>query len=132
MVGVKRRSILVGLAFLMFMGIAVYFRLWAMDYNISIDDTELIRRQFDIANREAMDESAEWRLKYDTEVDRVNKCVKELQVFQESSRRAEDASSNNHKLEILQKENAILLERVETLKRELEEEKQKCNSRYMN
>ncbi|CAJ2656689.1 unnamed protein product [Trifolium pratense] len=132
MVGVKRRSILVGLAFLMFMGIAVYFRLWAMDYNISIDDTELIRRQFDIANREAMDESAEWRLKYDTEVDRVNKCIKELQVFQESSRRANDASGNNHKLAILQKENAILLEKVETLKRELEEEKQKCNSQHMN
>jgi hypothetical protein len=46
MVGVKRRSILLGLAFLMFMGIAVYFRLWAMDYNISIDDTELIRFLF--------------------------------------------------------------------------------------
>ncbi|MCH89811.1 hypothetical protein A2U01_0010713, partial [Trifolium medium] len=87
-------------------------------------------RQFDIANREAMDESAEWRLKYDTEVDRVNKCIKDLQV--ESSRRADDASGNNHKLAILQKENAILLEKVETLKRELEEEKQKCNSRYMN
>jgi hypothetical protein len=27
-----------------------------------------------------MDESAEWRLKYDTEVDRLNKCIKELQV----------------------------------------------------
>lgn len=43
MVGVKRRSILVGLAFLMLMGIAVYFRLWAIDYNISSDDTELLR-----------------------------------------------------------------------------------------
>ncbi|XP_061369965.1 uncharacterized protein LOC133312734 [Gastrolobium bilobum] len=39
---------------------AVYFRLWAIDYNISSYNTELLRRQFDIANREAMDESAEW------------------------------------------------------------------------
>ncbi|KEH42235.1 transmembrane protein, putative [Medicago truncatula] len=72
MFGVKRKSTLVGLAFLMFMGIAVYFRLWAIDYNISIDDSELLR--------EAMDESAEWRLKYDKEVDRMNRCLKELQV----------------------------------------------------
>lgn len=128
MVVVKRRSTLVGLAFLMFMGIAVYFRLWAIDYNISIDDSELIRRQFDIANREAMDESAEWRLKYDKEVDRVNGCLKELQVFQNSSQIAKDAPGINHKFAILQKENAILLERVETLKRQLEEEKLKCNS----
>ncbi|XP_061374251.1 uncharacterized protein LOC133316508 [Gastrolobium bilobum] len=133
MVGGKRRSILVCMAFLMLMGIAVYFRLWAIDYNISSDDTELLRRQFDIANREAMDESAEWRLKYDEEVDRAKKCLHELQVFQESSKKMGDASSGiNHKLAILQKENAVLLERVETLKRELEEEKFKCNSRYMN
>jgi len=39
----KRKSTLAGLAFLMFMGIAVYFRLWAIDYNISIDDSELVR-----------------------------------------------------------------------------------------
>lgn len=128
MFGVKRKSTLVGLAFLMFMGIAVYFRLWAIDYNISIDDSELLRRQFDIANREAMDESAEWRLKYDKEVDRMNRCLKELQVFQNSSQISKDASGINHKFAILKKENAILLERVETLKRQLEEEKLKCNS----
>ncbi|XP_058771135.1 uncharacterized protein LOC131644604 [Vicia villosa] len=134
MVRMKRRSTLVSLAFLMLMGIAVYFRLWAIDYNISIDDSEILRRQFDIANREAMDESAEWRQKYDSEVDRVNKCLKKLQVFKESSPKAEDASGSGikHKFAVLQKENAILLERVETLKRELEEEKSKCNSRHMN
>ncbi|CAK8571591.1 unnamed protein product [Lathyrus sativus] len=134
MVRMKRRSTLVTLAFLMFMGIAVYFRLWAIDYNISIDDSDILRRQFDIANREAMDESAEWRQKYDTEVDRANKCIKELQVFKESSPKAGDATGSgiNHKFAVLQKENAMLLERVETLKRELEEEKSKCNSRYMN
>jgi len=29
---------------------------------------------------EAMDESAEWRLRYDKEVDRTKKCLQELQV----------------------------------------------------
>ncbi|TKY52924.1 hypothetical protein E2542_SST24446 [Spatholobus suberectus] len=103
MMGARRRSILATLAFLMLMGIAVYFRLWAIHYNISSDDTELLRQQFDIANREAMDESAEWRLRYDEEVDRTKKCLQELQVLRESSQKGEDASGINHKLAILQK-----------------------------
>lgn len=40
--------------------------------------THTCRRQFDLANREAMDESAEWRLKYDEEVERATKCLTEL------------------------------------------------------
>lgn len=40
--------------------------------------THTCRRQFDLANREAMDESAEWRLKYDEEVERATKCLNEL------------------------------------------------------
>lgn len=36
------------------------------------------RKQFDLANREAMDESAEWRMKYDEEAERAAKCDKEL------------------------------------------------------
>ncbi|KAK7355522.1 hypothetical protein VNO80_14780 [Phaseolus coccineus] len=129
--GAKRRSILATLAFLMLMGIAVYFRLWAIHYNLSADDTRIIRQQFDTANREAMDESAEWRLRYDEEVDRTKKCLQELQVFQMSSQKEQDASHINHKLAILQKENAVLFERLETLKRELEEERLRCTSRYM-
>lgn len=107
-----------GLALAMFLGIAVYFRLWSIDYSISSDDNELLRfgsllslpsisvrnlffsydfsnchlnevsvclvfksrrRQFDLASKEAMDESAEWRLKYDEQAESANKCVKELQ-----------------------------------------------------
>ncbi|KAK7345568.1 hypothetical protein VNO77_16173 [Canavalia gladiata] len=132
MVGAKRRLILATLAFLMLMGIAVYFRLWAIDYNFSSDDTELLRQQFDIANREAMDESAEWRLRYDEEVEKAKKCLQELQMFQESSQKRDDASGIKHKLAIMRKENAVLLQRVETLKRELEEERLKCSSRNMN
>ncbi|BAT95922.1 uncharacterized protein LOC124842915 [Vigna umbellata] len=131
MIEAKRSSILATLAFLMLMGVAVYFRLWAIHYNLSADDTQIIRQQFDIANREAMDESAEWRLRYDEEVDRTKKCLQELQVFQESSQKGQNASHINHKLAVLQKENAVLLERLEALKRELEEERLKCSTRSM-
>ncbi|XP_014512877.1 uncharacterized protein LOC106771416 [Vigna radiata var. radiata] len=131
MMRANRSSILATLAFLMLMGVAVYFRLWAIHYNLSADDTQIIRQQFDIANREAMDESAEWRLRYDEEVDRTKQCLQELQVFQESSHKGQNASHINHKLAVLQKENAVLLERLETLKRELEEERLKCRARYM-
>ncbi|KAH7513204.1 hypothetical protein FEM48_Zijuj12G0171600 [Ziziphus jujuba var. spinosa] len=62
----------------MILGIAVYLRLWTIDYTVSADDTELLRRQFDLANKEAMDESAEWRLKYDVEAERATKCLGEL------------------------------------------------------
>ena len=39
----RRRSIVATLAFLMLMGIALYFRLWAIHYNLSSDDTQLLR-----------------------------------------------------------------------------------------
>ncbi|KAE9589997.1 hypothetical protein Lal_00037562 [Lupinus albus] len=129
MVGVKRRSMIAVLAFLMLMGIAVYFRLWVIDYKISSDESELLRRQFDIANREAMDESAEWRLKFDEEAGKAKKCLQELKLFQESSQKVENASDITGKLAILKKENAILLEKVQRLQQELEEQKLKCDSK---
>lgn len=46
-IGVKmageRKKILVGLVVAMLLGIAVYFRLWSIDYAISSDDADLIR-----------------------------------------------------------------------------------------
>lgn len=36
------------------------------------------RRQFDIANMEAVDESAEWRLRFDEAEERATKCTNEL------------------------------------------------------
>ncbi|KAK9290241.1 hypothetical protein L1049_008408 [Liquidambar formosana] len=122
-----RRPILVGLALVMLLGFAVYFRLWTIDYRISSDEAELLRRQFDLANREAMDESAEWRLKFDEELERATKCVKELIEIKGSSEKVEDAASIKKKLEMLQKENMALLDRVESLKQELEAEKLKCS-----
>ncbi|MFQ6632015.1 hypothetical protein Gotur_009429, partial [Gossypium turneri] len=75
----RERRIFVGLAVAMFLGITVYFRLWMIDYSVSSHDTELLRRQFDLANKEAMDESAEWRLRFDEEADKASKCAKELE-----------------------------------------------------
>ncbi|XP_065618364.1 uncharacterized protein LOC112036572 isoform X2 [Quercus suber] len=121
--GGERKKILVGLAVAMFLGVAVYLRLWTIDYSFSSDDSEILRRQFDLANREAMDESAEWRLKYDVEVERFTNCAKELNEIKESiENKVED-----EKLAMVQKENTALLERVEALKQELEDAKLKCN-----
>ncbi|KAJ7972402.1 Acyl-CoA-binding domain protein [Quillaja saponaria] len=132
MVGGRRRSIVAVLGFVMLLGIAVYFRLWTIDYKISSDDTELLRQQFDLANREAMDESAEWRLKYDEQANKATKCMGELKVMKESFQKVEDASSFNQKLAMLKEENGGLLDKVETLKRELEAAKSKCNSQFKN
>ncbi|WCJ34535.1 hypothetical protein M5689_015840 [Euphorbia peplus] len=118
-----RKEILAGLVVAMLLGIAVYFRLWSIDYAISSDDAELIRKQFDLANREAMDESAEWRMKYDEEAERAAKCDKELV---EIKQKVDDASSITQQLTMLQKENMDLMGRIERLKKELEIAKSKC------
>lgn len=118
-----------GLALAMLFGIAIYFRLWTIDYSISSQDTEVLRRQFDLANKEAMDESAEWRLRYDKEAERTTKCVNELRKIKDSVKNEmDDAGSINQKIAQLEKENAALLERVETLKQELEDAKGSCNA----
>uniref|UniRef100_A0A2P2LCC8 Uncharacterized protein n=1 Tax=Rhizophora mucronata TaxID=61149 RepID=A0A2P2LCC8_RHIMU len=123
--GGERKKILMGLVVAMFLGIAVYFRLWTIDYAISSDDTELIRRQFDLANREALDESAEWRMKYDEEAERAAKCDRELIKLKQ---RVEDAASVDQQLVMLQKENMALVERMEAIKKELAAAKLKCRS----
>ncbi|KAI8015881.1 uncharacterized protein LOC114287401 isoform X2 [Camellia sinensis] len=126
--GGGRRTILIGLGLVMVLGIAVYLRLWVIDYRISSDEAELLRRQFDLANREAMEESAEWRFKYDEEVKKASNCAQELNEMKQSLEKPEGTASINKKLEMLQKENIGLLERVESLKQELEGEKLKCNA----
>ncbi|XP_048138927.1 uncharacterized protein LOC115749794 isoform X2 [Rhodamnia argentea] len=104
-----RRPVVLGLVVAMALGVAVYLRLWTIDYSVSAGDTELLRKEFDLAHREAMDESAEWRRKYDEELERANKCEAELR-----------------------EEKLALLNQVEALKRELEVEKLKCRSRDIN
>ncbi|KAL5809492.1 hypothetical protein ACOSQ3_030183 [Xanthoceras sorbifolium] len=126
--GGERKPILVGLAVAMVMGIGVYLRLWTLDYSVSSDDTELLRRQFDLANREAMDESAEWRLKYDAEAEKATKCAKELTEVKDSLEKYVKDSDINNKLAMLQKENTALLERVKFLNQQLEDQTLKCKS----
>ncbi|KAF1002475.1 uncharacterized protein LOC141701229 [Apium graveolens] len=126
--GRSRKAVIIGLGVVMLMGISVYLRLWTIDYRISSEDTDLIRRQFDLANREAMDESAEWRLKYDQEFEKANNCANQLiQIKNSYQKKVKDAASNTRQLEMIQKENIGLLERVEALKQELETEKLKCS-----
>ncbi|KAC9313688.1 hypothetical protein E3N88_46005 [Mikania micrantha] len=115
-----RRPLLIGVIIVMVLGLSVYLRLWTIDYQISSTETELLRKQFDLANMEAVDESAEWRLRFDEAEARATKCTKELQ-------RVEVNLGMTKRLDMLQKENINLLERVETLKQELDAEKLKCS-----
>lgn len=41
--GSERKTILVGLALALVLGVAVYLRLWTIDYTLSSDDTERLR-----------------------------------------------------------------------------------------
>ncbi|XP_073272055.1 uncharacterized protein [Primulina huaijiensis] len=124
----QRRQILKTLGFVMLLGIAVYFMLWTVDYRDSSRDTELLRRQFDLANREAMDESAEWRRRYDAEVVKAGSCSKKLNELQSSVGESGEVSRTlKKKMEFLQKENMDLLDRVELMKQELEAEKLRCS-----
>ncbi|XP_010516978.1 PREDICTED: uncharacterized protein LOC104792505 [Camelina sativa] len=123
--GSERKTILVGLVLALVLGIAVYLRLWTIDYTLSSDDTERLRKQFDLANREAMDESADWRRMFDKEAEKASKCTTELAMIKESS----GNGNGNQKLESLQKENAALLIQIEKLKQELEASRLKCRSR---
>ncbi|KAJ0771455.1 hypothetical protein HanPI659440_Chr07g0269331 [Helianthus annuus] len=79
---------------------------------------------FDLANREAVDESAEWRLRFDEAEERANTCANELKSVKANL----GDDSMTKRLDMLQKENMNLLERVETLKQELEAEKLKCST----
>ncbi|PON69299.1 hypothetical protein PanWU01x14_090220 [Parasponia andersonii] len=99
----RRNKIVVGLAVVMILGTAVYFRLWAIDYSASSYDADLLRRRFDLANREALDESAEWRLRYDEEAERTAQCLNELKQVKESSKKDDYVGNVNQKLEMLQK-----------------------------
>ncbi|KAJ9540280.1 hypothetical protein OSB04_026786 [Centaurea solstitialis] len=118
-----RRTLLIGVVIVMALGLAVYLRLWTIDYQISSSETDLLRRQFDLASMEAMDESAEWRRKFDEAQERATKCTKELKRVKETL----GDNSMAKRLDMLQKENINLLERVEALKQELETEKLKCS-----
>ncbi|KAG2279567.1 hypothetical protein Bca52824_050788 [Brassica carinata] len=81
-------------------------------FSIASDDTVRLRRQFDLANREAMDESAEWPRMFDCEAEKASKCNSELAL---------GLTSNGTSY--------ALLSKIETLKQELEASRLKCRSR---
>ncbi|ONK63942.1 uncharacterized protein A4U43_C07F20500 [Asparagus officinalis] len=79
--GVRRKTLILGFSIALFLGVAVYFRLWSMDSrdaSFTADDREVLRRQFERANMEAMDESAGWRMKFDGEYERSKRLQEEL------------------------------------------------------
>lgn len=126
----SRSPILIGLFLVMFMGIAVYLRLWSIDSGFSQQESEMLRKQFDLANREAMEESAEWRLKYDEQVQRATQLLGELEQVKDAlDQKTEEATSERNNLALLEKENLNLLARVELLTQELETVKLKCKTR---
>uniref|UniRef100_A0A0E0K6J3 Uncharacterized protein n=1 Tax=Oryza punctata TaxID=4537 RepID=A0A0E0K6J3_ORYPU len=113
----ERQALMVAFAVALLMGTAVYFRIWARqstDPSFTVDDREELRRQFERANLEAMDESAEWRMKYDTEF------AKNKQLQDELLKAKASLSALTKRLDIWKKDN-------EVLKRQIEIMKQKCN-----
>ncbi|KAG7017361.1 hypothetical protein SDJN02_19226 [Cucurbita argyrosperma subsp. argyrosperma] len=132
--GADRKRIFIGLAVVMFLGSVVYTRLWTIDFSMSSGHAELLRRQFDLANREAMDESAEWRRMYDHEHDRANKCRSDLNKYthtwqlKESFKKVEDAASFDQKLTKMQTENLALRTKVDALQQKLKAETSRCGS----
>lgn len=80
---------LIVVAFILFINLFLMVKLTLfilyLTFNLWCFFIQIFRRQFDLANREAMDESAEWRMKYDEEAERAAKCDKELiEVFLQS------------------------------------------------
>ncbi|TQE05786.1 hypothetical protein C1H46_008605 [Malus baccata] len=119
---------LVGLVLVMFLGIAVYLLLCTIDYSISSDEGDLLKRQFDLASRETMDESAEWRLKYDEEAEKATKCMNKLKQKKGSFGEGDgNAATINQKLLNLQRKIWLLVERMEALKQEFEAKKLNCS-----
>lgn len=72
---------LVSIGFFLLFSLLLYtFRYFFIFTNVLFLWSNAFRRQFDLANKEAMDESAEWRMKYDAETERANKCLGELNM----------------------------------------------------
>ncbi|KAF3776815.1 hypothetical protein EJ110_NYTH46953 [Nymphaea thermarum] len=118
----------VGLVIMMVIGCTVYLKLWSVSSYISLRDAEIMRSQFERAQNEALDESAEWRMKYDEEVQRSGKYLLELvQVREELEKKIEEAEKSKSDLAVLQKEKQSLHKRTESLLHELQSVKMKCH-----
>ncbi|CAL9765396.1 unnamed protein product [Musa acuminata subsp. burmannicoides] len=109
---VPRRRMLLGFVLALFTGIGIYLRIWSIDGDdfSAGDDRDALRREFEHANMEAMDESAEWRMRYDVEVDRSRQIQDELLKVKAS------LAGASRRFSMLQKENMKLQKQFESLK----------------
>ncbi|XP_020685338.1 uncharacterized protein LOC110101684 [Dendrobium catenatum] len=105
----RRRTLILGFVAALLLGTVIYFRLWSIDSSFTVDDREELRRQFDRANMEAMDESAAWRMKYDAEFDKSRKFEDELVKVKAAQ------AGTNERLIALRKENESLKKKVKLL-----------------
>ncbi|XP_011624266.1 paramyosin isoform X1 [Amborella trichopoda] len=120
--------VFVGLLVMLALGCAMYLRLWSVQSQISLEDPQLIRLQFERAHNEALDESAEWRMKYDEEAERSRNYMQEVVEMKEVlEKKREENESLKGLLDTLQKEKLKLVEQVGTLEEELKAEKLKCS-----
>ncbi|KAJ8485030.1 hypothetical protein OPV22_017515 [Ensete ventricosum] len=103
---------LLGFVLALLAGSGIYLRIWSIDsHNFSAGgDRNALRREFERANMEAMDESAEWRMRYDVEVDRSRQIQDELLKVKAS------LAGASRRFGILQKENMKLQKQFESLK----------------
>ncbi|KAJ3691484.1 hypothetical protein LUZ61_020648 [Rhynchospora tenuis] len=114
--GGRRQTVMVGFAVALLLGVGVYLRIWSIDSSFTADDREILRQQFERANLEAMDESAEWRMKYDGEVERSRQFQEELLKVKAS------LAASTKRVSDMQKKYIALQKEMESLK-----ETCKCN-----
>ncbi|KAL0928236.1 hypothetical protein M5K25_000108 [Dendrobium thyrsiflorum] len=115
--GLRRRTLILGFVVALLLGTVIYLRLWSIDSSFTVDDREELRRQFDRANMEAMDESAAWRMKYDAEFDKSRQFEDELVKVKAAQ------AGTNERLIALRKENESLKKKVKLLM----STKEQCN-----
>jgi len=112
---------------MMVIGTIIYLRLWNVQADLDVTDTRIDRIIFEQAQSEALDEAAEWRKKYDEEVenssDHVQKLIEVTQTLEKKNQRLENLET---RLRELQKENHGLLKDVAKLKQEVKDQKLKC------
>ncbi|XP_078441938.1 acyl-CoA-binding domain protein [Wolffia australiana] len=103
----RRQSAVLGM--LLFCVSLLYLRLWILDYSFSAQDRESLRKEFHRASTEAIDESAQWRRKYDGEAQRARQSAARLLQANE------DLANATRTLAMLQQENESLRAQVSSL-----------------
>lgn len=112
---------------MMVIGTIVYLRLWTVQGDLDLTDTRIDRIIFEQAQSEALDEAAEWRKKYDEEVENSSESMQKLlEVTQSVEKKNQRLENLETRLRELQKENHGLLRDVAKLKQQVEDQKLKC------